>query len=174
MVFVVKGLFINVSEKPLPAPKAPTKWEKFAAQKGIKKKSQKRSKKVWDPVSKEYKYRYGSRSANNVREAILEHKEGALVRAGAEDPFHLKQMEKKKRVDKNKNQQRVNRVKAAQEQQKKDLPGLVGITNSKQHKLNEIKRAVAVAQKSNASVGFYDEKAKDEPKIKRARKVLTF
>uniref|UniRef100_A0A914HCK7 Ribosome biogenesis regulatory protein homolog n=1 Tax=Globodera rostochiensis TaxID=31243 RepID=A0A914HCK7_GLORO len=49
-------------EKPIPKPKEPTKWEKFARTKGITKK---KGKKVWDKPSQEWKPTYGYRSANN-------------------------------------------------------------------------------------------------------------
>lgn len=42
-------------EKPLPEPKPTTKWEKFAREKGIKKR--KHSRLIWDEVSKSYKPR---------------------------------------------------------------------------------------------------------------------
>lgn len=50
-------------EKPVPVEKPQTRWEKFAAAKGIQKR--KRSAKVFDEASGEWKYRYGSRSAKN-------------------------------------------------------------------------------------------------------------
>ena len=48
--------------KPLPKPKAPTKWEQFAAAKGIQKK--RREKKVWDEEKQEWVDRWG-RGAKN-------------------------------------------------------------------------------------------------------------
>jgi len=49
--------------KPIPVAKPPTRWEQFAKTKGIHK--QKRSAKVFDEASREWKYRYGSKSAKN-------------------------------------------------------------------------------------------------------------
>ena len=49
--------------KPLPKPRAPTKWERFAQRKGIQK--QKRSKLVLDEASGEWKRRYGYKHAND-------------------------------------------------------------------------------------------------------------
>jgi regulator of ribosome biosynthesis len=48
--------------KPLPKPKAPTKWEQFAAAKGIQK--TRREKKVWDEEKQEWGQRWG-RGAKN-------------------------------------------------------------------------------------------------------------
>jgi len=45
--------------KPIPKPREPTKWEKFAQQKGITK--HKRSREVWDEESQDFKRRFGSR-----------------------------------------------------------------------------------------------------------------
>lgn len=50
-------------EKPIPVQKPLTRWEKFAKEKGIVK--QKRSAKVFDEASGEWKYRHGSKSAKN-------------------------------------------------------------------------------------------------------------
>lgn len=49
-------------EKPLPKPKEPTKWEKFAAAKGIKK--TKREKKVWDEEKQEWVDKWGWKGKN--------------------------------------------------------------------------------------------------------------
>ncbi len=49
--------------KPLPKPRAPTKWEVFAQRKGIQKR--KRSKEVWDEGAGELKRRHGYQRAND-------------------------------------------------------------------------------------------------------------
>lgn len=57
--------------KPLPKPRAPTKWEQFAQRKGIVKK--KRTKEVWDEQAGEYRRRYGyKRAADESEVPILE------------------------------------------------------------------------------------------------------
>lgn len=57
--------------KPLPKPRAPTKWEIFAQQKGIQKK--KRSKLVFDDAAGEYRRRFGYKRANDDNDiAIIE------------------------------------------------------------------------------------------------------
>lgn len=57
--------------KALPKPREPTKWEKFAAQKGINQK-RKRSREVWDEESKEYKRRHGYGSVKDDAPAVIE------------------------------------------------------------------------------------------------------
>ena len=64
--------------KPLPKPRAPTKWELFAQRKGIQK--QKRSKLVLDEASGEWKPRYGYKHANDPDEVpIIEASAGDQV-----------------------------------------------------------------------------------------------
>jgi len=53
-------------EKPLPKPKEPTKWEKFAAAKGIKK--IRREKKIWDEEKQEWVHRWGWKGKNKEAE----------------------------------------------------------------------------------------------------------
>ena len=57
--------------KALPKPREPTKWEKFAAQKGINQK-RKRSREVWDADTKEYKRRHGYGSIKDDAPAVIE------------------------------------------------------------------------------------------------------
>jgi regulator of ribosome biosynthesis len=52
--------------KPLPKPKPPTKWEQFAAAKGIQKKV--REKKVWDEEKQEWVNRWGKDGKNKEKE----------------------------------------------------------------------------------------------------------
>jgi regulator of ribosome biosynthesis len=48
--------------KPLPKPKPPTKWEQFAAAKGIQKK--KKEKRIWDEERQEWVNRWGRDGKN--------------------------------------------------------------------------------------------------------------
>ena len=52
--------------KPLPKPKPPTKWERFAAAKGIQKK--RREKKEWDEERQEWRDRWGRDGKNKEGE----------------------------------------------------------------------------------------------------------
>lgn len=96
-------------EKPLPKPRAPTKWEVFAQRKGIVK--HKRSKMVLDDVTGEYKGRYGYKKANDPSEVpFIE--AGPDEQTGVEDPFTRMAREKKDRVKKQERQQ-VQNLKAS-------------------------------------------------------------
>lgn len=63
LVTLPKPITVIPREKPVPTEKPLTRWEKFAKVKGIKK--EKRSAKVFDEASGQWKYRHGSKSANN-------------------------------------------------------------------------------------------------------------
>jgi len=53
-------------EKPLPKPKPPTKWERFAAEKGISHKTRERD--VWDDEKQEFVRRWGRGGKNKEGE----------------------------------------------------------------------------------------------------------
>lgn len=63
LVSLPKATSVIPREKPVPTDKPLTRWEKFAKVKGIKK--EKRSAKVFDEASGQWKYRHGSKSAGN-------------------------------------------------------------------------------------------------------------
>ena len=66
--------------KPLPKPRAPTKWELFAQRKGIQK--QKRSKLAFEEGSGEWKRRYGYKRADDPSAVpIIEAKSSDVVRS---------------------------------------------------------------------------------------------
>ena len=100
--------------QPPPEPKPMTRWEKFAAEKGIKKK-QKREKLVWDETTQSWRPRYGyQRVGENDGDggrddAIVELKKGDDIHA---DPWATRRKERKERVDKNSRQQMRNRDEA--------------------------------------------------------------
>jgi Holliday junction resolvasome RuvABC endonuclease subunit len=48
-----------------------------------------------------------------------------------------------------------------------EVPGIMGITNKGRHEKSDLERALKFAQKSTASIGYFDKKFEDEPKIKR-------
>ncbi len=58
--------------KPIPKPREPTKWEKFAQQKGITK--HKRSREVWDEETQDFKRRFGFKGVNDDQPAIMDAK----------------------------------------------------------------------------------------------------
>lgn len=97
-------------EKPLPKPKAPTKWEKFAAKKGIKAK-EKNGKMVYDEASGEWVPKWGYKGANKkldnqwlveVDEKV-ENTDKELI-----DPRTLNRRERMNLIKKNERQQKKN------------------------------------------------------------------
>lgn len=54
-------------EKPIPKEKPLTKWEKFRLEKGLPDRK-KRSRMVYDPISKDWVPRYGSKSIKKIEE----------------------------------------------------------------------------------------------------------
>ncbi|CCF56641.1 hypothetical protein KAFR_0B03440 [Kazachstania africana CBS 2517] len=97
-------------EKPLPKPKAPTKWEKFAAKKGIKSK-EKSGKMVYDEASGEWAPKWGYKGINKKLDDQwlvevddkVKGTENELV-----DPRTLNRQERKKLIKKNERQQKKN------------------------------------------------------------------
>lgn len=58
--------------KPIPKPREPTKWEKFAQQKGITK--HKRSREVWDEETQDFKRRFGFKGVKDDQVAVMDAK----------------------------------------------------------------------------------------------------
>ena len=92
-------------EKPVPEPKGETVWEKFAKEKGIKKR--KRERMVFDESTEEYKPRFGYKGINQGvdEHAIVEVKDGQDPYA---DPWAAARQDKKARVDKNEKHRQRN------------------------------------------------------------------
>jgi regulator of ribosome biosynthesis len=148
-------------EKPVPKPKPPTRWEKFAKEKGIQKKKKERM--VYDDQAKEWRPNWGYKRANEDHTPILEAAKGD---DGSENPFEKKLNDKKERIKKQKNQEKRNIEEAGG---KHHLP-VSGNPSGKETKA-QAKAALALAQKSTASVGKFDKKLKGEKKAPLKRKV---
>lgn len=101
-------------QKPVPKAKEPTRWEKFAAEKGIQKK--KRSKMVIDEETGEWGRRWGHGSLKEKKEKrdnwLVVEKQGEKLKKG-EDPFASKSVEKKLDVAKQKMRELRNKVESA-------------------------------------------------------------
>lgn len=99
-------------EKPLPKPKPLTKWQRFAQEKGIRKR--KRSKLVFDEEQQEWRRRHGKDRAGDANDLVaVEARSGVDDAPGAEDPFTRMAREKKERVKGNERRQAANLVRAA-------------------------------------------------------------
>jgi len=141
--------------KPIPKPKAISKWQKFAQSKGIVKK--KKSKFVWDEAKKDWGRRYGFNKANDdSKDWVIEVPGNADPN---EDQFSKRKGEKKERVSKNefqrlKNIERANKINVRN-------GGIV----KKSSTTGKMKKTLAVAKISDSSMGQYSEKAsKNEEK----------
>ncbi|KAJ8585765.1 RRS1-domain-containing protein [Rhizopogon salebrosus TDB-379] len=141
--------------KPLPKPKPPTKWERFAAAKGIQKRV--REKKVWDEERQEWVNRWGKDGKNKEKEEQWIHE----VKANADvdhDPVKAARDERTSRVTKNKRQQLQNMARAQtaggeREERKKD-----------------IERTLASTRISTASMGKFDKKLEGEKKLRGVKR----
>ena len=100
------GPFACPREKPLPKKKPQTKWEAFAAVKGINAKK-KKSRMVWCEVTKSWKPRWGYMSAQKLadinkngesKDWVREVKEGDDLEV---DPWTKEKRDKKERINKN-------------------------------------------------------------------------
>lgn len=103
-------------EKPLPKERPMTKWQQYAKLKGIQKK--KKTRKVWDEESKEWKVRWGfGRKNDSTKDWLIEIKPN-------EDPnqdfFSKRTQEKNERVAKNELQRLRNIARST----KKKVPGV--------------------------------------------------
>lgn len=108
------GTTILPRAKSVPEPKPPTKWERFAKDKGIKSKSSKsREKKNWDDTTQKWVPRYGYNKVKNdaSKDWLIEIPDQADPNV---DYFAQKKEQKKERIAKNKFQQlrNVARVKS--------------------------------------------------------------
>ncbi|KAN0135904.1 Ribosome biogenesis regulatory protein (RRS1) domain containing protein [Lactarius tabidus] len=96
--------------KPLPKPKPPTKWERFARAKGIR--SQRRDKKFWDDERQTWVPRWGWQGKNREEETQWLHE----VPANADTDYDLAKearAKRKERIAKNERQQMQNLAQAA-------------------------------------------------------------
>lgn len=104
-VVLPKGTSRLPREKPVPKPKAPTRWDKYAKEKGITK--NKKTRLEFNEATQSYVPRTGASSAKNMElnDWIREVPEGADP---MEDQFQKAKGAKKKRVAKNEGQRRKN------------------------------------------------------------------
>ncbi|KAJ7256543.1 ribosome biogenesis regulatory protein-domain-containing protein [Mycena haematopus] len=138
--------------KPLPKPKPPTKWEQFAAAKGIQHKV--RDKREWDEERQEWVNRWG-RDGKNKR---LQEQWITEVPANADvdfDPRKVARDERKARVTKNE-KQRLGNVARAQ--------------GPREVRKEAIERTLATTRTSTASMGRFDKKLEGEKKVRGVKR----
>ncbi|KAL2913049.1 Rhodanese-related sulfurtransferase [Polyrhizophydium stewartii] len=147
--------------KPVPKDAPKTRWEKFAATKGIQKR--KKSRKVFDEATGEYKPRFGYKGKDSKMDDWL-----IPVPDNAdpyEDQFQKKREEKRQRVDKNKMQQRRNAEEAWASEK--------GIDHREARKM-QLNKLIVDSKTSTASFGRFDKKLENEGKIKIRREKRKF
>jgi regulator of ribosome biosynthesis len=125
--------------KPLPKPKPPTKWERFARAKGIS--SQRRDKKVWDDERQTWVQRWGWKGKNKDEETQWLHEVPANADADY-DPSKKAREARKERVAKNE-QQRLQNLTHGQKTATVD-------------RKRDIDRTLATTRTSTASMGKFD------------------
>jgi regulator of ribosome biosynthesis len=129
------GTTVFPREKPLPKEKPLTKWEQYAKLKGIKK--TKKSRKVFDETSKEWRPRWGFKRANDTtKDWLIEIKKNQDPN---QDFFAKRTEEKTERTAKNELQRLRNIARTS----KKKVPG-VGLTPTAVDEKNPNKFAVII------------------------------
>ncbi|KAH9482496.1 Ribosome biogenesis regulatory protein-like protein [Psilocybe cubensis] len=139
--------------KPLPKPKPQTKWEKFAAAKGIQHKV--RDKKVWDEEKQEWVNRWGRNGKNREVEEQWIH-EVPLNADVDYDPRKAARDERKQRIAKNEKKHQQNLARA----------GAV----SRDERKAEIEKTLATTRISTASMGKFDKRLEGEKKIRGVKR----
>ncbi|KAJ2917514.1 hypothetical protein MD484_g2939, partial [Candolleomyces efflorescens] len=140
--------------KPLPKPKPPTKWERFAAAKGISHK--KRDRKEWDEERQEWVNRWGKDGRNKQAEeqwaTPVPHNADADY-----NPQLAARKERKERIAKNEKQRLANIARANGESASSSLK-------------DEIERTLATSRASTASMGRFDKKLEGEKKLRGVKR----
>lgn len=152
-------------EKPVPKPRAPTRWEEFAKLKGIQKK--KKTNLVWDEEHREWRRRWGyKRAKDGTKDWLIE------VPATAdpnEDQYAKRMTAKKERVAKNE----LNRLRNLARATKGKVPG-VGLTPTSQPSKDQLGKAMHIARRSTASAGRFQDKLPKEKDPKNMGKKRKF
>merc|ERR1711962_1575909 len=146
-------------EKKIPKPKPPTKWETFAASKGIANK--KRGRMIFDEESKTWKPRFGYKRGNDdTKDWCLEVPDNADPN---EDQFEKRLTAKKERVAKNE-LQRLENIKKNMQQN--------GAADKKKLK-EELTKDIDLAKVSTASLGKFQANLPKEKENKKKGKKRT-
>ena len=147
-------------EKPLPKPKPPTRWERFAKEKGIQKR-QKRSAQMWDEPSQSWKRRHGQdrvAASNEFTAPVVDAKPWEMT--GVEDPFSVQRADKKQRVSAQSGRQ-ANNLAAAAKGGACHVPGRATVNlppllpGGGPDRNSSLKKAASLARVSTASMGAF-------------------
>jgi regulator of ribosome biosynthesis len=141
--------------KPLPKPKPPTKWERFAAAKGIQKRV--REKKVWDEERQEWVNRWGKDGKNKEKEEQWIHE----VKADApvdHDPIKAARDARTSRVAKNERQRLQNNARTQT------------AAGDREERKKDIEKTLAATRISTASMGRFDKKLDGEKKLRGVKR----
>ncbi|KAF8313273.1 RRS1-domain-containing protein [Clavulina sp. PMI_390] len=136
--------------KPLPQPKPQTKWEQFAAAKGINK--TKKDKKMWDEERQEWVDRWGKGGKNREKEEQWIH-EVPDDAPNDYNPATAAKAERKQRIAKNEAQQKANLARAERTARKSTL-----------------EKSLLQSKTSTASMGKFDKKLEGEPKVRGVKR----
>ncbi|RXW25405.1 hypothetical protein EST38_g440 [Candolleomyces aberdarensis] len=140
--------------KPLPKPKPPTKWESFAAAKGISHRT--RDRKEWDEERQEWVNRWGKDGRNKQAEeqwlTPVPHNADADY-----NPQLVARKERKERTAKNEKQRLANIARASG-------------TSASSSRKDEIDRTLATTRTSTASLGRFDKKLEGEKKLRGVKR----
>ncbi|KAJ1368753.1 Ribosome biogenesis regulatory protein [Parelaphostrongylus tenuis] len=166
MAELPKSSFILPREKKIPEKKEPTKWEKYAALKGLAKRKRPRSFldiQVFDEASKEWKPTYGYRRGNDdTKDWLIEIPDGADPN---KDYFAERVEKKKERIAKNETQRLKNIARQLGTNLRKGPsvdPNIgVGISPEEKSK-QQVRFAVDRAKAATASAGKFQRLAKGE------------
>lgn len=145
-------------EKPVPKARPPTRWEKYASEKGLQKR--KKDKKVWDETLKRWVPRYGYRKIEAEKEKNWV-KEVPATANPYEDQFAKAAEMKKENVAKNEFQRLRNIAKS----RKLKVPN-VGITGNEYASTKELSLAMHHAKHATASLGKFQPDLPNEKKVK--------
>lgn len=160
-----KPVTVLPREKPVPKPKPPTRWEKFAQAKGIEKK--KKIRVEWDDAKGDYTPRYGYKGAadkkmDNWLIEVPDHVDPMT------DMYEVMKEDKKGKLEKNRKREKRNREEAAvavpgglpslsaRVGTGQSAAGLLPGRQGKELRKAELERSLALSKKSTASLGRFD------------------
>lgn len=149
---------------PLPKPKIKSRWDKFAAERGISK--SKRSRLVWDEASKDWVPRWGANSAKHRSD-----KQDWVVEVplnSSEDPFEKKRLAKQLVSAKQKLREARNKLETKGER----LPAGVNssLVEGKKRGKDTLDEVLRRAQVSTGSVGRFDRRIESEKVMNQGKK----